>query len=474
MKVVPVILSGGSGTRLWPLSKPGTPKQFLRLFGDGSLLQDTVARVQNLGSDHLVIVTGEALCLETRTQLREMGIADGRVTILTEPCARNTAPAAALAAAFLRDEFGPDTRMVVLPADHHISDPDRFCETLDVALQATPENVLVTLGIEPTEPATGYGYIQAGHWEGASAVVKRFVEKPNGERARQFLSEGGYYWNSGMFVWTVSAYLDGIARHMPDLNALARLPWVMFSSAFEAAPNVSIDYGILEVADNVRMVAADFPWSDVGTWDAVTHHWQRGGWFAADPIRVNAAGVDVFSPRSVAVIGLDDVLVVDTDEGLLVMKKGCGQHVGQAAREVVHRRDQSFVPAGHTPRVVPKPWGQELIWAETPTYVGKTLSIHAGESLSLQYHRIKDETIHVLRGELLFRHGKDPDNLAMVTMHPGESYHIGAMTVHQMEAVTDCEILEVSTPHLDDVVRLVDRYGRAPVGEEEEAFDSAA
>ena len=474
MKVVPVILAGGSGTRLWPLSKSGTPKQFLRLFGDGSLLQDTVARIQSLGSDHLVIVTGEALCLETRTQLREMGIADARVTILTEPCARNTAPAAALAAAFLRDEFGPDTRMVVLPADHHISDPDQFCQTLGVALQATHENVLVTLGIEPTEPATGYGYIQAGQWEGVSASVKRFVEKPNGERARQFLSEGGYYWNSGMFVWTVSAYLDGVARHMPELDHLARLPWAMFCAAFEAAPNVSVDYGLLEHADNVRMITAAFPWSDVGTWDAVTEQWHAGEWFAAQPVMVDAEGVDVFSPRDVAVIGLDDVLVVDTAEGVLVMKKGCGQQVGHAAREVVRRRAQSVDVVGHTPRVVPKPWGQELIWAETPTYVGKTLSIHAGESLSLQYHRIKDETIHVLRGELLFRHGKDADSLDVVIMHPGESFHIGTMTVHQMEAVSDCEILEVSTPHLDDVVRLVDRYGRAPVSEEEEAFDSAA
>ncbi len=456
--VVPVILAGGSGTRLWPLSRPDTPKQFLKLFGEHTLLQETVRRVADLDYAHLVVVTGESLRLETVAQIRELGLQE-RATVLAEPVARNTAPAIGLAAAFVRERFGDDARMVVLPADHHIGDRAQFFATLQAALEVAREDVLVTLGIQPTGPETGYGYIHAGPVESNAAVVRAFVEKPDFERATQYLAAGDYYWNSGMFLWKAGAILDALRRYLPEESALWSLPAADLQTRFAELPKISIDYAVLEKADNVRMVPARFAWSDVGTWDSVAGFLRADGRMNRPAVEVESESVDVYSRRPVAVIGLEDVLVIDGDEGLLIMRKGKGQDVGAVARAMAELAETPPEEA-RLPRVVPKPWGEELIWAETPSYVGKTLTIRKGESLSVQYHREKDETIHVLTGSLRFRFGTDPDHLEERIMQPGESFHIRTKTVHQMEAVEDCRVLEVSTPQLEDVVRLLDRYGR--------------
>jgi mannose-1-phosphate guanylyltransferase/mannose-6-phosphate isomerase len=460
MKIIPVILAGGSGTRLWPLSKPSTPKQFLKLFGDRTLLQETIERIQPLTATHILVVTGENLRMETDSQVRELGLGPDLVTVLAEPMARNTAPAIALAAAWVRDQHGGDARMVVLPADHHIGERDKFLDTIRQAIDVAAEDVLVTLGIRPTGPETGYGYIHAGAVEGASSAVKAFVEKPDFQRATQYLASGDYFWNSGMFIWQADAVLRAIAQHLPEVAALAGRPWAEFQAHFAEAPKISVDYGILEKAANVRMVPAQFAWSDVGTWDSVASFLRADGRLASAAVEVDCESVDVYSSRRVAVIGLDEVMIIDGDEGLLVMKKGHGQSVGTVAKVMAERTEALGAQTVVQTRTVKKPWGQELIWADTPLYCGKILSIRKGESLSLQYHREKDETIHVLSGSLRFRYGGNPDTLIDKVMAPGESFHIATRTVHQMEALEDCEILEVSTPQLQDVVRLLDRYGR--------------
>lgn len=487
MQIVPVILAGGSGTRLWPLSKPTTPKQFLRVFGKHTLLQDTLARTRGLAPGRVVIVTGEALKTETMAQVKELGLTvfsagSGDVppptgpaatnepagVVLAEPCARNTAPAVALAAAYVRDEIGPDAVMVVLPADHHIGDAVLFVATLHAAIQAAADGSLVTLGIQPDKPETGYGYIKAATKPTpddrlpATAIavpVEKFVEKPNLETATKYLAEGNYFWNSGMFVWRADAVLAAFAAHMPALAALAALPWAEFQARFAEAPSISVDYGILEKAPNVKMVPARFAWSDVGTWDSVAEFWREDGKLVKPAASLGGEGVDVYSSRKVAVVGINDVLVVDTDEGLLIMKKGEGQAIGAVAKTMGAQGPVQPV-TGPVPRVVNKPWGQELIWAETGRYVGKTLTIRQGHTLSLQYHREKDETVHVLRGRLRFSHGPDAEHLTDTVMHPGESFHITTGLLHRMEALEDTEVLEVSTPQLDDIVRLLDRYGR--------------
>lgn len=467
MKTIAVILAGGSGTRLWPLSRPGTPKQFLRVFGDKTLLQNTVERVEGLAPDAVVVVTGEALRVETAAQLKEIGYAvgesasgDKHAVVLTEPCARNTAPAVALAAAYARDTYGDDAVTVVLPADHHIPDAAHFCQTLQIAVAAAREaEVLVTLGIRPTRPETGYGYIDADGRDGTAVAVRRFVEKPNAETAMAYLAAGTYYWNSGMFVWRAGALLGAVREHLPPLGELARRPWREFQGAFADAPSISVDYGVMEKAKNVRMVPATFPWSDVGTWESVAEFWREDGKLAEPAAAVQSDSAEVYSNRKVAVVGLEDVLIVDTDEGLLVMKKGFGQEIGHVAKSIGGGRVVEPVN-DVAPRVVAKPWGQELIWAETDRYVGKTLTINQGESLSLQYHRDKDETIHVLKGKIRFEFGADPEHLQQRDMAPGESFHIRAGVVHRMTALEGSDVLEVSTPQLHDVVRLIDRYGR--------------
>lgn len=478
MKIIAVILAGGSGTRLWPLSRPGTPKQFLRVFGNKTLLQNTVERISGLNPHAVIVVTGESLRVETTAQLKEIGFnvtspesfgspTGGRqgenapvATILTEPAPRNTAPAVALAAAYVRDTFGADAVTVVLPADHHIPDALHFCQTLLTAVNAAKGgDTLVTLGIKPTGPETGYGYIDAGGAAGEVVKVRRFVEKPSLDKAMEYLAAGSYYWNSGMFVWTARALLAAVEAHMPELHAFAKLPWADFQAAFDESPSISVDYGIMEKAANVHVVPSTFPWSDVGTWESVAAFWREDGKLAKPSAEVESQSVDVYSKRKVAVVGLEDVLIVDADDGLLVMKKGHGQAIGNVAKSIASL-PASTPQTGSTPRVVPKPWGQELIWAETEKYVGKTLTIKKGESLSLQYHRLKDETIHVLRGKLSFQFGPSPEQLEEKIMLPGESFHIRTLTVHRMTAVEDTDVLEVSTPQLDDVVRLIDRYGR--------------
>jgi mannose-1-phosphate guanylyltransferase/mannose-6-phosphate isomerase len=458
--LIPIILAGGSGTRLWPLSRPGTPKQFLRVFGDKTLLQDTILRVLPLKPVHVVVVTGESLQMETAAQIKELGLAADFVTVLTEPCARNTAPAIALAAAWVRDRFAAGATMIVLPADHHIAAPQEFLAGLTAAVSAAADGALVTLGIRPSGPETGYGYINAILSDGPVAEVRAFVEKPDLQRAMEYLQAGTYFWNSGIFIWTAASILKAVDRHMSDLARLAKLPWEDFRRRFADAPGISVDYGILEKADNVRMVAAEFVWSDVGTWDSLAEFWREEGKLASPSVQVRSESVDVFSRRKVAVVGVEDIMVIDADEGLLIMKKGQGQDVGAVAKRFAGMPADVLPETGTVPRTVPKPWGRELIWAETPSYVGKTLTIRKGESLSLQYHRLKDETIHVLKGKLIFRHGRDAAALEEKIMLPGESFHIETLTVHQMEALEDCDVLEVSTPHLQDVVRLLDRYGR--------------
>ncbi len=461
LNVVPVILAGGSGTRLWPLSKPGTPKQFLSLFGGRTLLQETIARILPLPARHLLVVTGAAQQLETEAQLRDLGLGQDRVTVLAEPCARNTAPAIALVAAFIRDRFGPEARMVVLPADHHVGDANAFRETIRKAVEEAGNEMLVTIGVRPTGPATGYGYIHAAEVRDGAADVRAFVEKPDRVRAEGYVASGDYFWNSGMFVWTSGTILRALERHLPEIVPLLRLSWEAFCQRFAEAPDISVDYAVLEKAAGVRMVPAAFAWSDVGTWDSVVSFLRGEGRFKRADVEIECESIDVFAQRPVAVVGLGEIIVIDGDQGILILKKGHGQSVGMVAKVMAEKMMVEGGEGKDIPRIVPKPWGEEFIWAHTPRYVGKVLRIRKGESLSLQYHRMKDETINVLRGTLIFRHGPHPDALQETRLGPGESFHIRTRTVHQMEAAEDCEILEVSTPELDDVVRLNDRYGRA-------------
>ena len=392
-----VIMAGGRGERLWPLSTPERPKQFLKLFGERTMLQHTVDRIRPIVSlEHMIVVTGGEHADLVREQLPEL---PGK-NVIAEPFGRGTAACIGLSSVIIR-ERDPDALMMVLAADHRIEGADRFRQLLQAGLAAASDNThLVTLGITPHRPETGYGYILAPQRVSTSEDgldvfrVERFVEKPDPATAKRYLEDGAYYWNSGMFLWHVDAILNAIERHMPQLSAaLANLAKDLGSpdfperlrEAYEGLAPQSIDRGVMEKSDRVLLIpASDIGWSDVGGWEAL--------------------------------------------------------------REILDRVD--------------KPWGHEHLWALNQDYAGKFLHINAGESLSLQYHATKDETIYVMEGKLRLRIGEEAADLEDRILLPGDRRHIPPRTIHQMEALENCVIAEVSTPHLTDVVRLEDRYGR--------------
>lgn len=349
-----IVMAGGAGTRLWPLSRRGTPKQLLALTGETSLLQQTVARLGALLAPHdIYVITSAAHVRATQGQLPALP-ADN---VLGEPLARSTAAAAGLATVLSRRES--DEVCLVVPADHHVADEEAFAEALREAARAAERGYIVTLGVVPTHPATGYGYIKAGeslHASGPTALVERFVEKPDAERARAYLDEGGYLWNAGIFVWRVYAFRQAVERFVPDLAAalariseLNRVPGWMSEvrDILEPMRAMSIDVGLAEPAaaeGRVAVVPLDAGWSDIGSWSALLealssrsgsslvasgHHLDRG----SQRLLVHAGD------RLVVTVGLEDVIIVDTPDALLVCHRDRAEEIKQVLDEIATSAD---------------------------------------------------------------------------------------------------------------------------------------
>jgi len=349
-----VIMAGGSGTRFWPLSRTRTPKQLMSVFGGKSMLQRTVERVLPLAPKRIMIVTNVHQAAETARQVAEYTSIP--VDIVAEPVGRNTAPAIALAARII-GFHDPDSTMIVLPADHYIRNEGEFCRIVKVSVEAASSGSLITLGIEPTRPETGYGYIEAGTAEvsGTAAPVRRFVEKPDAARALEFLAAGNFYWNSGMFIWKTAAIMGELAAQMPALSAavgritFGAADWMLealqpqIDTLYESIPGESIDYGVMERAAAVKVIPADFGWSDVGSWSALPEVIDAD---ANGNVSIAAAGLFSLdssdslvygSGKMVALIGVDNLIVVDTPDALLVCRKDRAQDV----KKVVESLQQS-------------------------------------------------------------------------------------------------------------------------------------
>jgi len=354
-----VILAGGSGTRFWPLSRKSTPKQLMSVFGGKSMLQRTVERVVPLQPKRILVVTNAVQAAETRSQLEY--IKGAPVDVIEEPVGRNTAPAIGLAASIIA-RFDPDGIMAVLPADHYILDEERFRDTLRKGRAVAESGTLVTLGITPTRPETGYGYIEAQENCGdAPAKVARFVEKPALERAMEFLATGRFYWNSGMFVWGACAILDQIRSFMPELSsALAKLTferdvWEIsdlkpqIEEIYAGIESESIDFGVMEKAADVQVIPASFGWSDVGSWSALPEVMESD---QDGHVVINAQGsVSVASEgclaygggKMVAFVGVKDLIVVDTPDALLVCAKSAAQDVKKVVEELERRGNSEYL-----------------------------------------------------------------------------------------------------------------------------------
>ena len=472
MKIHPVILSGGSGTRLWPLSRAAYPKQLMPLISELSLLQETVRRVGDPGrfAAPLLICNDEHRFMVAE-QLRAIGVAASRIVL--EPVGRNTAPAAA-AAALLIAADDPDALMLLLPSDHHIGDTARFRAAVDAAAAAAQTGALVTFGMAALRPETGYGYILRGDklpgLDGCFQVA-RFVEKPDRATAESYVADGRYAWNSGMFLFKAGQLIAEMERHAPEVLAAARaavsgagsdLDFVRLDArTFAKAPSISIDYAVMEKTDRAVVVPAEMGWTDVGSWGALWDIAPRdgdGNTLIGDVIAADTRNSYVRGDgRLVAVVGIEDVIVVDTADAVLVVPRARAQEV----KEVVDRLKAANRSEQQHHRRVYRPWGSYESVDAGERFQVKRLIVKPGGRLSLQKHAKRAEHWVVVRGTATVTRGNEEFDLA-----ENQSTYIPVGTVHRLENRTaePVHLIEVQSGSYlgeDDIVRLDDQYGRA-------------
>ena len=465
-KLQPVLLSGGSGTRLWPLSREAYPKQFLALAGDDTMLQATWRRVADLADAAPIVVAGEEHRFLVAEQLRQVGAPTP--AILLEPIGRNTAPAIAAAALqALRD--GEDPLLLVLPSDHVVRDADAFRAAVRAAMPAAEQGALVTFGIMPDAPETGFGYIEAERGEGVQRVL-RFVEKPDAVTAQTYLDAGGYYWNSGMFLLRASRYLEELRKFRADIVGGAQAAFDaaqrdgdfirLDKAAFAACPADSIDYAVMEKTDAAMVLPVDIGWNDVGSWSAlweVSEQDGDGNAHHGDVISIDSRNSYAYARRMVALVGVDDLVVVETDDAVLVARKDRVQQV----KDVVARlkAEQRTQAALH--REVHRPWGSYDSIDMAEGFQVKRIKVKPGARLSLQSHARRAEHWIVVRGTA--RVTRDND---VFELFANQSTYIPIGAKHRLEnpGTEMLELIEVQSGDYlgeDDIVRIEDIYQRA-------------
>jgi len=476
--IQPVILCGGSGTRLWPLSRSGFPKQFLCLTGDDSLFQQAAKRLSLLGEQGDEVSEPIIICHEdhrflAQEQLREAGIGLGAA--LLEPVGRNTAPALTLAALQAIDQ-GQDPILVVTPADQTVTDPEVFTLAMHQAIKNAEAGGIVILGIQPDRPETGYGYIKAisGDIQGAPAQVERFVEKPNSETAQRYLAEGGYYWNAGMFVLKASVWLKALKEFRPDIANTTQTAWQNKTSdaklvrpgkvEFAAVPSESIDYAVMEHCPGspfpIHMVALDAGWSDLGAWDAV---WgvlpkdAQGNAHVGDVLLNDSHNSLVqATSRLVTLVGVRDLVVIETPDAVMVADKTRSQDV----KHIVAALQKSGREEHTLHRKVHRPWGWYDSIDEAERFKVKRIMVNPGASLSLQKHHHRAEHWIVVKGTAEITNGNK-----VLLLIENQSTYIPLGEVHRLAnpGTLPLEIIEVQSGSYlgeDDIVRFEDTYGR--------------
>lgn len=483
-EVVPVILCGGAGTRLWPLSRSGFPKQFLSLTGQESLFQQAVLRAQGLADDGVnvlapVVVAGDEHRFLVLDQLREVGV--DQVTMLLEPVGRNTAPALTLAA-LAAAEAGDDPILVVTPADHHIPDSQAFAQSLSQAIAHAAMGHIVTLGIQPTRPDTGFGYIKASSSmpdsQDDAFDVLSFVEKPSLDKAQDYLAQGGYLWNAGMFVLKASVWLSALQNFRPDIATATQIAWDGRSvdgmsaghfvrpdpQAFAQVPADSIDYAVMEHSPGssftVKVVGFPGAWSDLGAWDAVwdnLKHDDVGNAFEGDVLHVNSQDNLVYATsRLVSIVGVNNLVVVETPDAVLVSTRQEAQNVKHVVQQLqAQGREEAL-----SHRKVHRPWGWYDSIEEGERFKVKRIHVKPGSSLSLQKHHHRAEHWIVVSGTAKITNGDQ-----VMLLSENQSTYIPLGQVHRLTnpGSIGLEIIEVQSGSYlgeDDIVRFDDRYGR--------------
>jgi mannose-1-phosphate guanylyltransferase len=464
----PVVLAGGSGSRLWPKSRAALPKQFLALTSEHTMLQETLARLKGTQAENPVVICNDAHRFLVAEQLRKSGEQHGG--IILEPVGRNTAPAIALAALHAT-QHGEDPVLLILAADHLIKDIDTFHDAIAKAEILANQGKLVTFGIVPDQPHTGYGYIKAGEAIAPGFGVQEFVEKPDMATAKDYVASGKYYWNSGMFMFKASRYLEELAKYAPEIlnvckTAIASetndLDFIRIDAdIFAGCPDDSIDYAVMEKTSSAVVVPLDAGWSDVGSWSSLWETAQNkdadGNVIIGDAILDDVHNSYINAEeRLISVIGLDDVVVVETKDAVMVAHKDKVQNI----KNVVNILKAEKRPEFEFHREVFRPWGSYDSIDNGDRFQVKRIAVKPGEKLSVQMHHHRAEHWIVVSGTASVTIG---ENTQLVTEN--ESVYIPIGEVHALEnpGKIPLELIEVqSGAYLgeDDIVRFSDRYGR--------------
>lgn len=467
----PIILSGGSGTRLWPRSRSNTPKQFLPLVGDETLFQATALRVKAFDDAAPVItVCAEDHRFMVGEQLQAIGMPSGG--ILLEPVARNTAPAIALAALHVLQQ-DPSGILLVLPADHLIRDEAAFRDAVAAGLAHANAGAMVTFGIKPDAPVTGYGYIGVGlTLDGQAHKIDAFVEKPDAERAQGYLDSGDYLWNSGMFLFRADAYLQALSQQAPDILSAAQAAYIgaardldfirVDADAFAASPSDSIDYAVMEHAQNAAVVPVDCGWSDVGSWSSlweVADRDEYGNVQLGDTLAIDTTDsyMQAADDRLVAALGVHDLIIVDTADAVLVAHRDRVQDV----KILVDRLKAEGRTEHLHHRKVYRPWGSYDSLAVGPGFQVKRIVVKPGAALSLQRHQRRAEHWIVVSGT-----AEVTCNEKVFDLGANQSTYIPLGSKHRLRNTTNesVELIEVQSGNYlgeDDIERFDDVYGRA-------------
>lgn len=465
--VYALILAGGVGSRFWPFSRVLEPKQFINILGKESLLQDTIRRIKGLVSEtRIYIITNKSYFYELKKQIEKFRIPESN--ILLEPEGKNTAPAIGLSARLIEKQ-NKNATLIVLPADHYIKDVARFKLTLRQAIARAQDNLLVTLGIKPSKPSTGYGYVKIGRRSQVTGhryryyKVEKFLEKPSLEKARKYSTSNKYFWNSGMFVWKVSVFMDELQRYLPDLYSQLSLVDSQDDIA-KIWPNlkpISVDYGIMEHSQRIALIPADFGWSDLGSWDSLRELLpkdKKGNVMQADSVDCDSEGICVFSKsnRLIATIGLKDLIIADTPDALMV----CNKHKTQDVKRIVEhlkKRNRKEHLAHLTDK---RPWGSFTVLQDSPGFKIKLIEIEPEKRLSLQSHKIRAEHWVVVTGRAKVTRGN-----TVRFIQSNQSIYIPKGVKHRLENPdqSPLKIVEVQTGSYleeDDIQRFDDDFNR--------------